>query len=355
MGCPFPGTDEAVAELSDQERVFYEYNMSQWAEMPGLSAMERIEKAEERFPDEETLEKFLDWVHDWYLRLGRKRQPPPLTTREWLQKVDDTNFNAGSERASWLSDIDRNQSSFSIGNGSFDRFTTRYEIRPDHAYLVPDHEERVDAGLGKTVDHSVLGIELAVPSAGTAPDCPNSGFIFAQLGILYAFDLAYEDPARWELVMCKDEMGDYITPRPWKSTGFGVVARLNSSGRTDGIYVIYNFWSWVNGKPGGDDNRPRRIETKDADGRLLPHIGRLSDDPWCRDRTFTVAKIADSIADLSNGYDGYGRNFHFTPITRSEPRLYSIAEFPSDGGTILVPRFPPSESGIAGDERGRAE
>ena len=116
----------------------------------------------------------------------------------------------------------------------------------------------------------------------------SSGFNFAQLGALYVF--AGPRKRTWEEML--KQGSEAITKGSWKATGFGIVVQLDIQDRPGSVWAIYNFYA-------DDDESTERFHipvVDDLTQKPLSHIGRLYED--CTE-TFTVAKIADSLKDVT--------------------------------------------------------
>lgn len=139
------------------------------------------------------------------------------------------------------------------------------------------------------------------------------------------------------------EMTD-VRAHAWLETDFVVVVQISRFGQPGSVWVIYNFHEDT-GDQYAPNDQMRHIRTEDSNGRRLPHIGRLHES-CCHQ--FTVAKIANSVAELKYPRESFTFNVKFT----TERQIVKARLFTSGAHrTMIGPRFVASHLGSAGRTR----
>ncbi|KAK8191499.1 hypothetical protein HDK77DRAFT_73206 [Phyllosticta capitalensis] len=87
-------------------------------------------------------------------------------------------------------------------------------------------------------------------------DDPENGFMFHQLGEVTTWPIR-----KGAAIPANDSP---IHDEDWKPTGYVLVARLNTSGRAESLYLIFNTWPFV-------EEIGERVEVKDPDWGHLPY------------------------------------------------------------------------------------
>ncbi|KAK3369446.1 hypothetical protein B0T24DRAFT_360748 [Lasiosphaeria ovina] len=152
------------------------------------------------------------------------------------------------------------------------------------------------------------------------------GFIFAQLGPLYAFTGPH-DWAEARKVMTYD---DTIEMGHWTATGFGVVTEIDKNGRPGAIWLIYNFYQ-DDYTDFGPITRTHKPVFDQETMQQLPEKGRLVE--GCT-TTFTVAKIAENLGQL-----GAGKSFKIDVKEFDERQLVRVKILAAGQGLHLIRQF----------------
>ncbi|KAK3376370.1 hypothetical protein B0T24DRAFT_618540 [Lasiosphaeria ovina] len=283
----------------------------------------------------------MDWCNTWIDRIFDREFTVPSS--EFVDTLRRTNFRNTQSRAEWLAMMEiRNHEFFLLGEAKFDGIFTCFGLIPGAFYLTPNMG--ADDYTEGTIYRSILGINTNVPIEFTPPEDGGGssskrrrqerssgedsvrstdsgdvdyghGFIFAQLGPLYAFT----GPCDWEEARKTMTYDDTIKMGHWTATGFGVVAEIGKNGHPGAIWLIYNFYQ--------DDDTDDAPVTK----QQLPEIGRLV--KGCT-TTFTVAKIAESLGQL-----GAGKKFKIDIKEFDERQLVRVKMLAAGKGLFLVRKF----------------
>ena len=259
------------------------------------SMREFSQQLEVRFGPEEGLE-YCMWEVD-RARQGRmEARTPPMSRNELVHFLDTMDYNDRSSRAKLVTAMYREITPWiPIGrdeNGDFYRIV----LNPDA--LLPD--QRCPPESHGLVWSNVLGVNTNVqphiPTHNRANDRPeksrrinvsddsdDSGFIFHQIGNVE--------------IWC-DEQGNLQTLKdagegPWFTDSYAAVMRINKSGASNGVYVMFDFYE-------PDDVNGNRFPKRND-----PSWGHLGDGTT----QFSCARIADKISDLD-----LFRPFHLTEI-----------------------------------------
>ncbi|KAK3366692.1 hypothetical protein B0T24DRAFT_633416 [Lasiosphaeria ovina] len=295
----------------------------------------------------------MDWCDDWIDRIFA-RESYAVPSSEFVDTLRRTNFRNTQSRAEWLAMMEiRNHDFFLLGEAKFDGIFTCFGLIPGAFYLTPNMG--ADDYTESTIHRSVLGINTNVPIEFTPPEngggSPSKrrrqerssgedsvrstdsgdvdyghGFIFTQLGPLYAFT----GPCDWEEARKTMTYDDIIEMGHWTATGFGVVAEIHKNGRAGAIWLIYNFYQ----DDDTDDapiRRTHRPVFDQATKQQLPEIGRLVE--GCQ-TTFTVAKIAENLGQL-----GGGKKFKIDLREFDERQLVRVKILAAGQGSHLVRQF----------------
>ncbi|ROT34534.1 hypothetical protein SODALDRAFT_329785 [Sodiomyces alkalinus F11] len=310
------------------------------------------------WPDPEVQDRYRQWQCDWTGRVA-DRLVRDIPQSEFLDRVLATNFGSASSRAQHLWMMEMLNTPFCLlGESDFGNsgVFTGYAMDPGPAYLWPNLESQHDVGL---VSPNILGINLGVrvegdfvlregPATTVSPrkrrreearssgedtvrsadsrdaDHPG-GFIFVQLGALYA----YNGTKPWAEARTLGR--DTTIPGPWRATGFGVVLEIDARGRPGAVWVIYNFHTIEDND--SDERKHCHIPTR-AEGSVstFPYIGRLT--PACNE-TFTIAKIAESLAELKNE----SAKIDFRVMDTVERQIVRVKTYSLTPGMPLVRQF----------------
>jgi hypothetical protein len=324
---PFLPDEQIVESFTEEEKKFYDFhietdkavfnadgsrNGGMWAISNRIIAF---------WTDLEVRARYCKWELAWSGR-SRDRLKRVMPQSEFLDTILATNFGSVSARAQHLWMMEMLNTPFCLlGESDFGGVFTGYAMDPGPAYLWPNYQYENDPDL---VHRNILAINTNVlvedefierqSTAQSTPrrrrreadssggdtirsadsedaDCPG-GFIFVQLGALFA----YGGTKPWSELRTSERKA--IVRGPWNATGFGVVLQIDSRGRPGPVWVIYNFHTSGNDDvPGQHQHRHIRMMTEGS-STPFPYIGRLTD---ACNRTFTVAKIADSLAELKDG------------------------------------------------------
>ncbi|KAI8188120.1 hypothetical protein K4K51_007462 [Colletotrichum sp. SAR 10_75] len=307
-------------------------------------------KAVQRYFDGDAVKcrEFFTW------RMARERETlssifPQLTATQCLEKIELTNFVDDGARADWHWMMESIFKQFHIiGFATHGGHTTGYGIEPGPAYLLPHDYEPTTHGRGSRLHHSILGININVSGdpremdtnsfenmqapgpSEVSQDMPN-GFVFAQLGALWAYDGDKE----WAetLEMTPEDRNRAHKEGPWRQTGFGVVVRIKADGTTGEVFVIYNFWAHGQSQEPDDFHR---ISVKDSHGNIHPHIGRPHSecDP---DDNFIGAMIADNMAQLVYASETTG--FDFNVLSKDESHICPVRKVELKGKQYLTREY----------------
>ncbi|KAK3938024.1 hypothetical protein QBC46DRAFT_356171 [Diplogelasinospora grovesii] len=298
-------------ELEDQFIAWYEANKDNYNRAETEAQIKMLRK---QWPDRDECRQFFAWRRKC-LTLASARLTNNISPSEFVDLVCANDVMNSDSLKTLLGVMEMQDIFILLGESDFDG-RNGYALNAGAYYLWPNYEEKSSAGL---LERIVLGINTDVAiefcetvgssNPGTSTQSPrkrrqerssgedsvrsadsgdiahSGGFLFLQIGALYAF------AGDW--AQTREKGTDAIIPGPWRPTGFGVVVRLDAQGRgrQDGVYIIYNFYK-------DDENSldPTRdhVPAYDTNGRPLPHIGRLREGG----QYFTVARIADSLRDL---------------------------------------------------------
>ncbi|KAF6803647.1 hypothetical protein CSOJ01_10778 [Colletotrichum sojae] len=203
----------------------------------------------------------------------------------------------------------------SIGVIDYGGHTNGYGIKPGRIFLVPSVNTSTGPGSNNVVlDRGILGINKEVWMPEVGPDGQlirhrsgdprenrnvrqlqprdedsNTGFVFAQLGALCAFDGNYSGPDTMPDWRCASDRQHLVGP--WRDTGYVVVVRLDKDGRQGHVYII---WDFVDEDP--ETGECEHSQTSDGKAPL-PDICRLR--KRCKDADrFSVAMIASDTTSL---------------------------------------------------------
>ncbi|KAK3375873.1 hypothetical protein B0T24DRAFT_698471 [Lasiosphaeria ovina] len=300
-----PSDEEALASLTPQEREFYD-----WYEA----------------------NKHIQDMDEWRRTVRNHWKERAMEFKKWLAMWIDRIF--GRESYVVPSSEYGNHDFFLLGEAKLDGIFTCFGLIPGAFYLTPnmgadDYTEGI-------LHRSILGINTNIPIDFTPPEdgggSPSKrryqqrssgegsvrstdsgdidyghGFIFAQLGPLYAFT----GPRDWEEARKAMTYDDIIEMGHWTTTGFGVVTEIDKNGRSG---LMYNFYQDnYNVTDVGPITRTHKPVFDQETMQQLPEIGRLV--KGCT-TTFTVAKIAENLGQL-----GAGKSFKIDPREFDEQQL----------------------------------
>ncbi|KAK0707761.1 hypothetical protein B0H67DRAFT_588528 [Lasiosphaeris hirsuta] len=325
--------DEQIVESStEQEKELYGRYIrtrDEYDKLCGLTLVDGVPSTiafvDKAWPDPEVCDCYEEWEEAWCLR-ERDRMRRVMSQSEFIDTISATNFGSASSRAQHLWTMEMLNTPFClIGESDFGGVLTGYAMDPGPAYLWPNFEDDQDSDL---LHRNILAINTnvriegeftkgqgsALPATQTSPqkrrreaessggetvrsadsedaDCPG-GFLFVQLGAVFA----YGGSTKPWTELRTSERND-VSRGPWTATGFGVLLQIDSRGRQGPVWVIYNSHT-IDENDTSDKQRHYHVPIMAEDSSTpLPHIGRLT--AAC-DRTFTIAKIADSLAELEN-------------------------------------------------------
>ncbi|KAK3374489.1 hypothetical protein B0T24DRAFT_626704 [Lasiosphaeria ovina] len=274
--------------------------------------------------------EFKKWTSIWIDRIF-DRETYVVPSSELVDTLRRTNFRNTQSRAEWLTMMEiRNHTFFLLGEAKLDGIFTCFGLNPGAFYLTPnmgtdDYTEGI-------LYRSFLGINTNIPIEFTPPlkiqrssgeDSVRStdsgdvdyghGFVFAQLGPLYAF----------------------TGPRDWDearktATGFGVVTEIDKNGRSGAIWLIYNFYQDVYTDVGPITRTHKPVFDQETMQRL-PEIGRLV--KGCT-TTFTVVRIAENLGQL-----GAGKSFKIDLREFDERQLVRVKILAAGQGSHLIRQF----------------
>ncbi|KAK2794643.1 hypothetical protein FQN50_009882 [Emmonsiellopsis sp. PD_5] len=246
---------------------------------------------EKKYPRKEDAMAFYNWHSE---RAREDRQSlwlfsPPTPRADLIAMFDNTNYNDKLQRAKLVSAIYKNVVPWiPVGTSSegdvFRIVPKPFGLRPDQPNPETDRE---------LAPPNVLGVNLNVqpqfPShprisnyseqstqSNESDDPMDSGFVFHQIGML-EWAAADEDER-------KTLAG--VADCQWYDTDFGVVMRIDRSGASAGVYIIYDFY--VSSMAPPDKRVFERPTTNSSWGQLPELPGRIA-----------VAKIANSLSELS--------------------------------------------------------
>jgi hypothetical protein len=178
-----------------------------------------------RFTDPEELEAFFDWLHTSLEAAG-----PLITADEFVARVDSMNFLDADCTEELLEDMDMLSPTI-VPIGFEGDILYRLATDPFGLQAHP-RADTTPSGDLPLFQSCFLGINPTVPSEDTT-NTPD--FVFFQLGDLEYARRRNGRSGPWN---DKDETNLLFG---WQKTGFVMVARLgSSSGRVEGIYVIYD-------------------------------------------------------------------------------------------------------------------
>ncbi|KAF9872091.1 hypothetical protein CkaCkLH20_10428 [Colletotrichum karsti] len=351
--CP-PGwkTDDELEKgyvVSDEDKEFFHFHR-EIRENHNLSSHEIMELVMRRWPDDKGMRHgYFDWRERYYSRYFDSFNQA-WTLDDFCNNLAQTDFGNFKSLARWVWTMEQAHLPFMpFGQVNWGGYETGFGLLPSSGYIHPHvdgHRSRNDELLHRSIiatNDIVIkpttpdgrgGDQMQPSRPSKASDAKVLGRlncrIFAQLGSLYVFD--------GDRQKAKDSEQD-IRKGPWRSTGFGVLLELGSRGRQLGVHVMWNFFGELT-KPDGSTTR-RHIETADAQGKRLPHIGFVHEK--CNIHTrFVMEKIAHSLAD----FQSREKLVTFTSLSDGDP-------FPKDeiqvvrvkhlndavGGRIMLPQF----------------
>lgn len=240
-----------------------------------------------------------------------------MSRDELLYTLDTMNYNDKSSRAKLLTAMYREISPWiPVGrdeNGDFYRIV----LNPDA--LLADQDS--PPGSHELVSRNVLGVNTNVqpftpaydrvdnmPNKSTrlneSDDSDNGGFVFHQIGNLEIWCDGQEN------LRTLEDAGN----GPWFTTTYAAVVKVNHSGASEGIYIIFDFYE-------PDEATQNRLPRYNGS-----HWGYLGDTTM----QFSVAKIADKISELD-----LFRPFHLTEIIPHPVEIVRVGTSPQ-GSMVRV-------------------
>ncbi|OIW24331.1 hypothetical protein CONLIGDRAFT_584671 [Coniochaeta ligniaria NRRL 30616] len=166
--------------------------------------------------------------------------------------------------------------------------TTNHKVLPscflglgDHVYPTgsPPHQQA-----HRNTDQS----NVSTPSDDTS----QNGWVFFQLGYLEALDSSKTPKPQLDKLPPHRDPTPHDIEEDWEETGFVVVARINSEGYTQGIYVVADLFPEIPGKDerkrvvGDNWGRPPHSDDKRF---FCARVGRCLGDIWFLDSTGYVS------------------------------------------------------------------
>jgi len=253
------------------------------------------------FPDNIDRRKYRDWWAARQEKPAKIERQPPLSPSEYLLKLQNADYSDTSE-LTWLHDryLHRNRPVPVIGTSRDITYkvTLGQRLQPrescentkDTRHLLLHNVLGINDNVEPNLDETLrrrLNPSLSEESTEitNSDDYNQDAFhVFHQIGALMYYDGDYN----------KDPGAAMADKSRWKDTGFAVVSDV-TSGRARGVWIVYDFF------PVDEDISGDRYHVDDSlDWGWLPnHEGE--DDPT--DDQFSVAKIADSLADLGPEYE----------------------------------------------------
>ncbi|KAK0707069.1 hypothetical protein B0T26DRAFT_729057 [Lasiosphaeria miniovina] len=334
-----PSDAEILESLTPQQMTMYHWYIENLSSFQYVFDTRSIFAAKWSGPGE--IEQWYEFYRKW---IGRHsaRLEYPVPPNEFVDMIRKTNFANEGSSAEFLFSMEMLNNPFLIlGESEFGGVCTGFGLQPGPAYLCPNLDTMDEI----STDRYLLGINtnVNVDYTSTPTDSRSSpkkrrqerssgedstrsttsedfdvgnGFVFAQVGALYHFA-----GPNW-----KETEPNMVIKGPWKPTGFGVVVQVDERGRPGSVYIIFNFYEW-------DDESGDRKHTAvtDESGKVLPEIGRLHEK--CT-KTFTVAKIANSLKDL-----GPDKRFEITPLHSIECQIVRAKVWSVGQGRYLLRQF----------------
>ncbi|KAF6812764.1 hypothetical protein CPLU01_14813 [Colletotrichum plurivorum] len=317
-----------------------------------LDSDEQYDALVNRWPDIETRRMYFQWriessgIHQFL-------NPPPLTAEDFWSRLRDTNFVDRGSVAAWNSMMEfENPPFIRIGVSSYGGIHTTYGINPGRVFLVPNRDNPMDSGGDTLADRGILGLNERVWMPEYGPSGPltenqhgdpvedgrarpyqaadedsDTGFVFAQLGMLCAYD--------WKRT-CSEENSD-VDGGLWEETGYAVVLRLDKHGVPRGVYVIWEFFDY---EPHSGQNY--HAQTATSCGTTLKSIGRLHEHCGEEER-FSLAKIAPSLSALGESCILSFESQHQTVREHQLVRAMYVKGL--EGDDIVVRQFVPQTEG----------
>jgi hypothetical protein len=212
------------------------------------------------------------------------RSLTPVSRDDLINKVDSMDYRSSSAREELAEWLERDVKAWiPIGKDQ----KGYYRLVPG-AYCLIAHNDDYNAP-HKLLSENVLGVNTNVIPGKSAPDRDRQrnlvadhgqgGFVFHQLGTLEHFVGDHSQTTSM----------DKLGRGSWWPTGFCVVVRFDSTGRSQGIYIIYDMF-------------PENIEGD--------RVQIESGDTWCTSGPdaplkFSFAKIGTTLRRLQPGSTGF--------------------------------------------------
>ncbi|CAM1509460.1 Fc.00g031990.m01.CDS01 [Cosmosporella sp. VM-42] len=373
---PPPSDAELLASFTPREHEFHAWNTAN-RELLKTVAWDYAGECRilrEAFHDPKLVEEYNAWHDKWFGRHSA-RSWYQMTPADFFNMLRSTNFMSRDSLASFRYKMEMynlppllllGESQFGLDNTSTGyallpgnrALWPHLDMLPDDPTLLPqnilginlkihiDHEpgpDFSDMSSGHRRRHQERSSgEDTVRSTDSDDIQGHGGFVFVQIGVLYTFSSA----GGWEEKRTKGL--EAIMPGPWLTTGFAVVVEIDVYGRLGGVWAIFNFHTDdedehedededededASEEEDLDDYKPVQIPLTDESGNPLQHIGRLTDGS---NKTFTVAKIANSVNDLELGHT---RKFEFDVWSDKECQIVRAKVYDAGQGRWLLRQF----------------